>query len=70
MSFELGEISFSGVRGSGSWTLVSKEGLEVNKVKITVIQNLLVPTSIHELCGFLGHIGIYHKFSKDFAKNL
>ena len=48
--------------------LVSGEGLEVDKAKIEVIQNLPLPTTLQDLWSFLGHVGFYHRFIQDFAK--
>ena len=48
--------------------LVSSKGLEVDKAKVEVIQDLALPTSIRELRSFLGHVGFYCRFIKDFAK--
>ena len=48
--------------------LVSSKGLEVDKAKVEVIQDLALPTSIRELRRFLGHVGFYRRFIQDFAK--
>ena len=48
--------------------LVSSKGLEVDKAKVEVIQDLALPTSIRELRSFLGHVGFYRRFIQDFAK--
>ena len=48
--------------------LVSSKGLEVDKAKVEVIQDLALPTSIRELRSFLGHVGFYSRFIQDFAK--
>ena len=50
--------------------LVSRKGLEVDKAKVEVIQDLALPTSIRELRSFLGHVGFYRRFIQDFAKVL
>ena len=47
--------------------LVSSKGFEVDKAKVEVIQDLALPTSIRELRSFLGHVGFYRRFIKDFA---
>ena len=47
---------------------VSGKGLEVDKAKIEVIQNLPLPSTVRDLRSFLGHIGFYRRFIKDFAK--
>ena len=48
--------------------LVSGKGLEVDKAKIEVIQNLPLPTTLRDLRIFLGHVGFYRRFIRDFAK--
>ena len=48
--------------------LVSDKGLEVDKAKIEVIQNLPLPTTLRDLRSFLGHVGFYRRFIRDFAK--
>ena len=48
--------------------LVSGKGLEVDKAKIEVIQNLPLPTTLRDLLSFLGHVGFYCRFIRDFAK--
>ena len=50
--------------------LVSSKGLEVDKVKVEVIQDLALPKSIRELRSFLGHVGFYHYFIQDSSKVL
>ena len=48
--------------------MVSGKGLEVEKAKIEVIQNLPLPSTLQDLRKFLGHVGVYQRFIKDFAK--
>ena len=48
--------------------LVSSKGLEVDKAKVEVIQDLALPMSIRELRSFLGHVSFYRRFIQDFAK--
>ena len=48
--------------------IISGKGLEVDKAKIEVIQNLLLPSTIKDLRSFLGHVGFYRRFVQDFAK--
>ena len=49
--------------------LVSGKGLEVDKAKSGVIQNLPLPTTLRDLQSFLGHVGFYRRFIQDFANH-
>ena len=48
--------------------IVSSKGLEVDKAKIEVIQNLSLPRTVRDLRSFLRHVGFYRRFIQDFAK--
>ena len=48
--------------------LVSGKGFEVDKTKIEVIQNLPLPATLRDLQSFLGHVGFYRRFIRDFAE--
>jgi hypothetical protein len=47
--------------------LVSERGIEVDRAKIEVIENLRPPTNIKGVQSFLGHAGFYRHFIKDFS---
>ena len=64
----MGEIPFYGARGSSARASHLGKGLEVDKAKIEVIQNLPLPTTLRDLCSFLGHVGFYRMLIRDFAK--
>ena len=44
-----------------------KSGLEVDNKKVEVVKNLPLPTAIKKRRGFLGHVGFYRRFIKDFS---
>ena len=47
--------------------LVSERGIEVDRAKIKVIEQLPPPINISGIHSFLGHAGFYHRFIKDFS---
>ncbi|KAL8092004.1 hypothetical protein AgCh_034328 [Apium graveolens] len=47
---------------------VSSKGLEVDKAKVGVIENLPPPVSVKRIRSFLGHAGFYRHFIKEFSK--
>ncbi|KAL2491472.1 RNA-directed DNA polymerase [Abeliophyllum distichum] len=44
------------------------KGIEVDKAMIQVIEKLPPPTSVKGIHSFLGHVGFYRRFIKDFSK--
>ena len=48
--------------------VVSKSGLEVDLDKVKVILALMAPTNVREIRGFLGCVGYYRRFIKDYAQ--
>nr|GEX88416.1 reverse transcriptase domain-containing protein [Tanacetum cinerariifolium] len=47
---------------------ISKQGIEVDKDKVNVITKLPHPTTVKGIGSFLGHVGFYRRFIKDFSK--
>ncbi|XP_070045816.1 uncharacterized protein [Nicotiana tomentosiformis] len=47
---------------------VSKSGIEVDKVKVEAVAKLPPAISVKGVQSFLGHIGFYRRFIKDFSK--
>ena len=46
---------------------MSEQGIEVDRAKIEVIKQLPPPVNMRGVRGFLGHVGFYHRFIKDFS---
>jgi len=47
---------------------VFERGIEVDKAKIEVIEQLPPPTNVRGVCNFLGHAGFYRRFIQDFSQ--
>ena len=47
---------------------ISAKGIEVDRAKIETVENLSYPTNVKGVRSFLGHVGFYKRFIKDFSK--
>jgi hypothetical protein len=47
--------------------LISERGIEVDRAKIEVIEQLPPPVNVKVIISFLGHAGFYRRFIKDFS---
>ena len=47
---------------------ISKIGIEVDKAKFDAIEKMSPPKDIKGIRSFLGHVGFYRRFIKDFSK--
>jgi hypothetical protein len=47
---------------------ISEKGIEMDKVKIEVIEQLPPPTNAKWICSFLGHAGFYQRFIHNFSQ--
>src|SRR6187399_2500412 len=47
---------------------ISERGIEVDKAKVDAIEKIPCPKDIKGIRSFLGHVGFYRRFIKDFSK--
>jgi hypothetical protein len=48
--------------------VISERGIEVDKAKVETVEQLPPLTDVKSLRSFLGHVGFYRRFNKDFSK--
>ena len=47
---------------------VSERGIEVDRAKIEIIEQIPLPTNMKGIQSFLGHVGFYRRFIKNFSQ--
>jgi hypothetical protein len=59
---------FMGCEGIVLGHKISEKGIEVDKVKTEVIEQLPPPTNVKGIRSFLGHAGFYRRFIQNFSQ--
>ncbi|XP_076945468.1 uncharacterized protein LOC143616556 [Bidens hawaiensis] len=65
---KLGKCHFMVTEGIMLGHKISRDGIEVDRANIDTISRLPPPTNVKAIRSFLGHVGFYRRFIKDFSK--
>ena len=47
---------------------ISRKGIKLDKAKVEIIAKLLIPRCMKDIRSFLGHVGFYRRFIRNFSK--
>ena len=68
LALNLEKCHFMVTKGIVLGQMISTKGLEVDQAKVSIIRNLMPPTTVKGIISFLGHAGFYKRFIRYFSK--